>query len=163
MANPISQTPSQPNKSLAQESNQGSNKGSDTGSGDFAAMEQAIYQQVNQYRADQNLPPLKSNPQIAQQSRNHSLAIARGQVPMGHTGFERRADIIGQSIPYQQIAENVAFNSGYNDPAIEAVKGWIKSDGHRRNIKGEYDLTGVGVARNPQGEYYFTQIFVHSR
>jgi uncharacterized protein YkwD len=28
---------------------------------------------------------------------------------------------------------------------------------------GNYDLTGIGVASNSQGEYYFTQIFVLKR
>ena len=49
---------------------------------------------------------------------------------------------------------------GYQDPVSTAVDGWIKSDGHRQNMEGNYNLTGIGVAMNPQGEYYFTQIFI---
>jgi uncharacterized protein YkwD len=54
----------------------------------------------------------------------------------------------------------VAFNQGHRDPAAVAVQGWLESPGHRENIEGPYELTGVGVASNAKGEVYFTQIFV---
>jgi len=40
------------------------------------------------------------------------------------------------------------------------VQGWLKSPGHRKNIKGDFDVTGIGVSKNAQGDYYFTQIFI---
>jgi uncharacterized protein YkwD len=36
----------------------------------------------------------------------------------------------------------------------------VAPPGHRKNIEGPYEVTGIGVARNAQGEVYFTQIFV---
>jgi uncharacterized protein YkwD len=57
-------------------------------------------------------------------------------------------------------AENVAANIGYKNPAREAVEGWKNSQEHRKNMLGDYDLTGIGVARSPQGLYFFSQIFL---
>jgi uncharacterized protein YkwD len=87
--------------------------------------------------------------------------MAKGNVSFGHDGFSQRVKAIG--IPYKKAAENVAFNQGYTDPATVAVKGWIKSDGHRKNMEGDFDLTGIGIAQNARGEYFFTQIFVLKR
>lgn len=126
-------------------------------------LERLTHQKVNEHRASKNLPALKQDSRITAQCRRHSQSMAKGAVPMGHAGFEARAQVIGQGIPYQTIAENVAFNSGYAHPELEAVKGWIKSDGHRQNMEGDYTLTGIGIASNPKGEYYFTQIFVRNR
>ncbi|HEY9670692.1 MAG TPA: CAP domain-containing protein [Waterburya sp.] len=129
----------------------------------FAAMEQSVHQQVNQYRKSHNLPPLKWNAQIAQQARIHSQAMASGKVPFSHNGFEGRVKAIAKSIPYRRAGENVAYNLGYADPGKQAVEGWIKSTGHRHNMEGNFDLTGIGIAKNAKGEYYLTQIFIKHR
>ncbi len=44
--------------------------------------------------------------------------------------------------------------------AREVVDGWLHSPGHRRNIMGDFRLTGIGVAEAANGMIYFTQIFV---
>ncbi len=126
-------------------------------------LKQSVFQKVNQYRVSQNLSPLTLDATISQPSMQHSQNMATGQVPFSHDGAEQRFDKISNQISYQKIAENVGYNSGYNNPAEQVVEGWIKSDGHRKNMLGDYNLTGIGVAKNDKGEYYFTQIFVRSR
>jgi uncharacterized protein YkwD len=64
-------------------------------------------------------------------------------------------------LKYSSAAENVAYNTGYSNPANEAVVGWLKSPGHLRNLQGKYNLTGVGVAANENGDVYLTQIFLN--
>jgi len=123
-------------------------------------IERSVYQQVNQYRRSHNLPPLAMDERISQQARLHSQAMANGTVPFSHNGFDQRVNVITQAIPNRGTAENVAYNQGYSDPVAQAVQGWIASDGHRRNMEGQYDLTGIGVAQNSRGEFFFTQIFV---
>lgn len=129
-------------------------------SGSFSALEQSTHAQINQYRKSRNLPPLTLNAQISQQARLHSQAMASGKVPFSHDGFQQRVQVIRKSISYRGAAENVAYNQGFNDPDKQAVEGWLKSPGHYKNIVGQYDLTGIGVAKNAKGEYYFTQIFI---
>ncbi|MCA1994375.1 MAG: CAP domain-containing protein [Coleofasciculus sp. S288] len=130
---------------------------------EFAALEQSIHQQVNQYRQSLNLPPLTLDARISEQARLHSEAMASGQVPFSHDGFEGRAKAIGKSISLRGAAENVAYNMGYSNPDQQAVQGWIKSPGHRKNMEGNFDLTGIGISKNAKGEYYFTQLFIKRR
>ncbi len=124
-------------------------------------LEQTAHDQVNQYRASKNLPALKWNDVIATQARQHSANMASGQTGFGHNGFQGRVQ--GTGLDYQSAAENVAYNQGYKEPVTVAVKGWLDSPGHRKNIEGNYDTAGIGVAQNAKGEIYFTQIFIRSR
>jgi uncharacterized protein YkwD len=39
----------------------------------------------------------------------------------------------------------------------------MRSSGHRRNIQGDFTLTGVGAATSRRGEIFLTQIFVKPR
>jgi uncharacterized protein YkwD len=55
--------------------------------------------------------------------------------------------------------ENVAYTKGYSDSAKQAVQSWLKNAKHRKNIRGNYRLTGIGVAKDPEGIYYLTQVF----
>ena len=81
-----------------------------------------------------------------------------GKTPFGHEGFQGRIDRIRKHMgPLHVAAENVA--SGPMD-AREVVDGWLHSPGHRRNIEGDFKLTGIGLARKSNGMIYFTQIFI---
>ncbi|MDB9468425.1 CAP domain-containing protein [Dolichospermum circinale CS-1225] len=126
-----------------------------------ATIEASVFQKINQYRVSQNLPALTRNSTIDNQARIHSQNMASGRVAFGHNGFSGRVAATG--IAYSRVAENVAYNQGHQDPADRAVQGWLNSSGHLANIKGNYTLTGIGVASNNQGKIYFTQIFLRSR
>lgn len=127
------------------------------------AMEQAVLTQINQYRASRKLSPLTLDARMSEQARAHSQAMASGRTPFGHNGFQQRVQTLARVIPYSRAAENVAYNQGYSDPVRQAVQGWLQSTGHRQNIEGSFDLTGIGIAQNAKGEYYFTQIFIRRR
>ena len=129
----------------------------------IAEIEARVHLLINQYRADKGLAPLALSDVITTQARNHSRNMADGSVPFSHDGFQQRVDEIKKQISIAGAAENVAMNSGYSDPAKVAYDGWLKSDGHRKNIEGNYDMTGVGVAQSSDGAYYLTQIFAKSR
>jgi uncharacterized protein YkwD len=127
---------------------------------EIQVLEQLAFERVNQYRAAMDLAPLKLAPVISEQARNHSQNMADSIVPFGHEGFNSRLAGIKQAIAYRSASENVAYNFGYDDPVGEAIAGWIDSPTHHRNMLGNYNSTGIGVAKNHQGEYYLTQIFV---
>ena len=126
----------------------------------LGTLERTVYQQVNQYRRSHNLPPLAIDERISQQARLHSQAMANGSVSFSHNGFEQRVQAIGQVIPNRGTSENVAYNQGYSDPVAQALRGWIASEVHRRNLEGQYTMTGIGVAQNSRGQVFFTQLFV---
>lgn len=130
---------------------------------DLNSLEKSVYQKINQYRKSKKLPPLKLSSAISQQARKHSEAMAQGEVPFSHDGFDNRIKAIAKSLTYRSAAENVAFNQGYQNPDQQAVEGWIKSTGHRKNMEGNFDTTGIGVSKNAEGEYYLTQIFIKRR
>ena len=133
-------------------------------SSSIAELEKQVHQQVNQYRTLQNLPRLQLDSRISEQSRRHSQDMAkRGGGSISHDGFEQRVKAIAQSIPYSSAAENVAYNFGQSNPAEVTVEGWINSPGHRQNMEGDFDLTGIGIAQSDRGDYYFTQIFIKRR
>jgi uncharacterized protein YkwD len=121
--------------------------------------ELAILDRVNAYRKSQNLPPLALDPVISAQAKAHSEKMARvGKI--GHEGFNDRVQSVSKEIVYRSASENVGYNMGYAQPEEIVVQDWIGSPGHQKNMVGRYDLTGIGMAKNAQGETYFTQIFI---
>jgi uncharacterized protein YkwD len=125
------------------------------------SLEQSVHNQVNQYRQSKKLPPLVFDQTIAAQARTHTVAMANsGRV--NHDGFDNRAAVIDRTISYSSVAENVASNKGYTNPDQQALKSWIKSPVHQRNMLGDFSLTGIGVVERG-GSYYFTQIFIQKR
>lgn len=113
---------------------------------------------INQFRVRQGLSKLQMNPLLIQEAAQHSADMAEHRVAFGHDGFEQRIAHLQKKIQTAQGgAENVAYN--YKTAKIVA-EGWIKSPGHRRNILGHYNQTGIGIVRDKAGKLYFTQLFL---
>lgn len=125
-------------------------------------LEQATFNSINAHRASIGLAKLNWSGVMAGQARGHSEAMADGRVNFSHDGFQDRVDAIKKEISIGGAGENVAMNWGSADPVGVAVSGWLNSTGHKANIEGDYDLTGVGVAKSSDGKYYLTQMFVKS-
>ena len=113
---------------------------------------------VNEFRRSKGLPALQANSYISSVALGHSRDMLTGKSPFGHDGFRQRIDRISGKLGRLHVAaENVASGSM---GAREVVDGWLHSPGHRRNIMGDFQLTGIGVAEASNGMIYFTQIFV---
>ncbi|ANV84166.1 SCP-like extracellular protein [Picosynechococcus sp. PCC 7003] len=127
-------------------------------------IEQQIHAQINAYRISLGLEPLTLDYRITNESRKYSAKMASGEASFSHDGFEdRAASLEKQALKYASVAENLALLQGYDDLATVAVEGWIDSPGHHKNIIGDFDLTGIGVVKNEEGVYYFTQLFLKRR
>ncbi len=125
------------------------------------ALESATFKLVNEHRRSLGLAPLAYDARIAAVARRHSENMATGRIPPGHEGFEKREREISRKIPLRGIAENIGLNNFPLSRTVQAVvSGWLGSRGHRENIEGRYDVTGVGVARDARGTRFYTQIFV---
>jgi uncharacterized protein YkwD len=123
-----------------------------------AAISREILFFVNEFRRSKGLPALLGDSYISSVALGHSRDMLTGKSPFGHDGFRQRIDRISGKLGRLHVAaENVA--SGPMD-AREVVDGWLHSPGHRRNIIGDFRLTGIGVAEAANGMIYFTQIFV---
>lgn len=130
---------------------------------DLRRIEMDTHKQVNAYRRSRGLPDLILDERIGKVAREHSEDMASGAAEFSHDGFDRRGDLVAISIPYRSFAENLAWNVGHENPVKVSVDGWIASPGHHKNMIGEFNRTGMGVARNDRGEYYFTQLFLLER
>ena len=87
----------------------------------------------------------------------HSQQMASKQVPFSHDGYDKRMARISQRLgPIKSSAENVAYGKM---SARDVVASWLKSAPKRKNIEGQFNLSGIGVSRNAQGIIYYTQIF----
>lgn len=125
-----------------------------------AYQQKMILYYVNAYRVKHHLPPLTMVNVISEEAAKHSRDMASHAMPFGHNEFNGRIKRL-----YKQIndcnggAENVAY---YRLDAKKLVEQWVASPGHRRNIEGGYNLTGIGIAHGKEGWAYYTQIFLRS-
>ena len=127
---------------------------------DDDAAQKMILHYVNIYRAKHWLGPLKLNDAASKEAAGHSQAMANKTVPFGHTHFNTRIQRLYKHLnPCRGGAENVAF---YRTDPKKLVDGWINSPGHRKNILGSYNVTGIGIAHGKPGWAYFTQIFIRT-
>ena len=85
--------------------------------------------------------------------------MATKKIPFGHDGFDARMKGITQQLKNATgWAENVAYGP---NTAKDVVDMWLHSPGHKKNIEGNYNLTGIGIEKSADGETYYTQIFVY--
>jgi uncharacterized protein YkwD len=118
-----------------------------TGNGEaLRGLEGAVFEAVNGHRRGAGLPDLVPSDELAR---------------LGHTGFQERTAEIRARMPMASAAENVSKHTRpLSQVPDAALKVWLASRTHRRNLEGRYDTSGVGAARAPSGTIFLTQIFV---
>lgn len=126
------------------------------------SLEQSVYEQINEYRRSKGLPPLILDGWLSQHAREQSRAMARGEVSFNDQAMQNRYQEIVSTGPYKQVDSVVCMTFGHTLPDRASVGSWLNDPQKRflSSIEGNYELTGVGVAMNLKGEYYFTQIFL---
>lgn len=123
----------------------------------YNKMTNEILKLVNKHRLDMGLGVLSTNTPITAAAEKHSKNMATKKIPFGHDGFDQRmAGLRKQISNTSGWAENVALGA---HTAEEALDMWLKSPGHKKNIEGDYNLTGIGIAKSKDGDLYLTQIF----
>ncbi len=123
-----------------------------------SSMEGSILYYVNEHRHTLRLASLQTLAAATKQAYTHSKNMATGKTGFGHARFDKRIDMIKQTAGFiTASAENVAYGQL---SAKEVVKGWLNSPGHKKNIEGNYTLTGIGTYKDKNGVIYFTQIFL---
>lgn len=126
---------------------------------DEAAIAKDVLHYVNQHRREMGLPPLQLNLVLSNIARKHSANMADGREPFGHQGFEERiAEAWMRLHTRGAAAENIAEGVTTGKAVVNL---WLGSKGHRKNIEGNYNLMGLGVATSANGTMYFTQIFLY--
>ncbi|HXL58593.1 MAG TPA: CAP domain-containing protein [Chitinophagaceae bacterium] len=125
---------------------------------DTRGMTKDILYYINQYRASIGLPALQMINEATSEATKHSVDMANRTTAFGHDGFDERIDNIVKKIGIVHAsAENVAYGKL---TAKEVVDLWLNSPGHKKNIEGNYALTGIGIAKDADGIVFYTQIFL---
>jgi len=124
----------------------------------YDSLASKVLKLINEHRTEMALKPLVMVKQISSAASVHSLNMATGKVPFGHKGFDERMDHLKDKLkPVNSFAENVAFGASTADEVVDL---WLTSPGHRQNIEGDFDLTGIGIVKSKDGDLYYTQIFL---
>jgi uncharacterized protein YkwD len=127
------------------------------------AIERRAFEQTNLIRRQHGLPPFVWDAELCRFARTHSANMGRlrffsHSTPDGHR-LKDRAQNAG--IRFVVIAENIAYNMGYDDPGGFAVERWMVSPGHRANIlHAGFQAMAVGTFVAPDGSVYLTQTFI---
>lgn len=132
-----------------------------------AAYEQEVLDLVNQYRADESLPPLKRVTALDYAARYHSADLGQDNY-FSHDSCDREGGaLVFECGTWDRISayypsasgENIA--AGYPTPQ-SVMNGWMNSSDHRANIlNASYRTIGVGYYYVENSTYgsYWTQDF----
>ena len=114
---------------------------------------------TNEFRAKYKLPELEWDNSIWAIAYSHSKNMGDGIVPFGHKGFNERVNKF--NFRCLKACENVYMCQGYSQYTIaeNAVKGWINSPGHKKNLLSDTTHCAIAVYKNNYGEFYLTQLF----
>lgn len=113
---------------------------------------------TNKTRKRAGLKPLVINKHLMYAARKHSVRMARKR-HLSHLikGKDFAVRLKKSGYAFVRAGENVGRSRGSSS---QIVKSWMNSPVHRKNIlNSHFKEIGVGIAKTPQGEKYFTQVF----
>jgi len=115
-----------------------------------------ILELINQHRIEIGLNALASNSTIKSVAYSHTDYMVEVN-NMSHDHFYQRRNSLIVNASAEVVSENVAY--AYSS-AHSVVKAWLKSEGHKANIEGDFTDFDVSAEQNPEGKWYFTNIFI---
>jgi uncharacterized protein YkwD len=128
------------------------------------AIERSAFEKTNQARVEKGLSALVWDAELCRMARTHSEDMARQryfahETPEG-LHLKERARAMGIA-RFRVIAENIAYNKGYDDPGAFAVERWMNSGGHRANMLYiGFQASAIGSYISSDGSVYLTQVFI---
>lgn len=75
-------------------------------------------------------------------------------------GFQQRMQNMSIGVPIGGAGENIAEGQATPEAVVSA---WMNSSGHKANILGNFDTTGVGAVKDASGNWWWCQQFVSTR
>jgi uncharacterized protein YkwD len=135
--------------------------GASAGSGaELGTLERRCFDLTNGHRKRKGLAQLVRNGDLDEIAREHSRDMARRQA-LDHGGFDRRKKAVMAALAYQSFGENIFRSTRKLDEIPDrALESWVRSPAHRKNLEGDYRVSGMGAARGEDGRTYLTQLFV---
>ncbi len=127
-------------------------------------IEDEIHFLVNRQRRKYRLKNLTLDRKISRMARYYSKKMAKDDFfdhydPDGNSVVDRAKKFKIKN--YLKIGENLFYGEGYRDPSSIAVRGWLESPSHRRNMLArDWSHTGIGVYITRDNRIYVTQVFL---
>jgi uncharacterized protein YkwD len=122
----------------------------------YSEIEVEILDELNIYRKALGLGELRSMAELSVESEGHNkYMIDEGVV--SHDNFSLRASQLMNQIGAKAVGENVGYGYRTSEAVVNA---WLKSEGHRKNVEGDYTHFGISVRQDENGKNYFTNIFI---
>lgn len=120
------------------------------------SIETEILNLINDYRLGNGLTKIKQLPVIKSQTLEHTeYMVTKSSV--SHDNFHKRKTYLQSNANAVSVGENVAY--GYSS-AKSVVNAWIKSDGHRKNLEGNFNYFNISAEKDASGKWYYTNIFI---
>ena len=114
-----------------------------------------VLELLNNHRLSIGLNPLNNMSAIKAQAFGHTdYMIDKNEV--SHDGFLARKEALKNNTGASNVGENVAY--AYSS-AESVVNAWIKSDGHRHIIEGDYTDFDISAEKDANDKWYYTNIF----
>lgn len=124
---------------------------------DYNASEIETMQLINNYRVSIGLNALEKINHISYKCEEHNNYMIANDV-VNHNDFVLRSDNIIKLLGAKNVGENVAYNYKTSEAALKA---WLESPDHKKNIEGNYTHFGISVETDSRtGKKYYTNIFV---
>lgn len=122
----------------------------------YTSTELDLMDRINQHRATKGLPLLQQIEHVSFKAYEHNqFMIANNEV--SHQNFEYRSNHLRQTLPASRVGENLAYNFQSNNGVLNA---WLNSDGHAKNIEGDFTHFGISISTDSNGKKYYTNIFI---
>jgi uncharacterized YkwD family protein/spore coat assembly protein SafA len=127
---------------------------------DIKAIETEVIRLVNIQRSNAGIMTLTQNWQLSRVARYKS------QDMIDKNYFSHQSPTYGSpfvmmesfGLHFSAAGENIAMGQ---NTAAAVMNGWMNSPGHRANIlSASYSQIGVGLAKDKNGSYYWTQMFI---
>tara|TARA_R110002049_G_scaffold1498_2_gene11626 strand:+ start:5910 stop:6404 length:495 start_codon:yes stop_codon:yes gene_type:complete len=119
-------------------------------------IEVEILELINNHRLSLGLNPLSDMTLVKSVAFSHTDYMVENNI-VSHDNFFKRSSYLKERAGAKTVSENVAY--GYTS-AETVVKAWLKSEGHKANIEGDYTNFDVAAEENADGKWYYTNIFI---
>ena len=134
-------------------------------SGERQSLELQVWEAIDWERHQKGVLELDWDDALAAEARRHSARMARAGF-FSHCDPERGSlvpRLDADAIHWRDCAENIILlPPGDQDPAEVAVKAWLSSTGHRKNLLNPaYTRSGVGIAISDDDRLWMTQDFAN--
>jgi len=120
-------------------------------------MDGLVYEH-NNIREEYKLNYLVVDERLNTAAQKHASYMAkRDQLSHYGKGGSRPSDRVEvEGYDYYMVAENIA--AGYH--SVDGVtRGWMESEGHRKNILGKFTHIGTAIAKSKSGRLYWCVLF----